>query len=203
MKFRHGELEALRDDVRAWVAKKKASTGGARMSYKHATRMGIYRLHRGDSTARAAKYLEEFLDSYDLKSAQKRAECEANLHEYARWLKREELTSLLTKTRLRTEVAVDLFVGGEIPRIDLLPTGGYRAILLGDESNGWRGELRMPIIQRAVASVLKRPESLVSVGVQAIDGSGLESSSFSKPEIEEARAELIDLDAQARLLMGH
>ena len=61
----------------------------------------------------------------------------------------------------------------------------------------------MPIIQRAVASVLKRPESLVSVGVQAIDGSGLELVSFSKPEIEEARAELIDLDAQARLLMGH
>src|SRR5690349_5180390 len=89
MRFRHGELEDLREDVSAWVAKKKASTSGRRMSYKHATRMGIYRLHRGDTVSQATKYLEGFLDSYSLKSAQKREECEADLHEYARWLKKE------------------------------------------------------------------------------------------------------------------
>jgi hypothetical protein len=203
MRFRHGELEGLRQDVSAWVAKKKVPTTGPRMSYKHATRMGIYRLHRGDSVSSAAKYLDEFLDSYSLKSAQKRAECEADLYQYARWMKDEALTSLLTKTRLQTEVATDIYIGGEIPRIDLLPTGGYRAILLGDDSGGWRDELRMPIIQRAVARVLKRSENLVSVGVQAIDGGGLESTSFSKAEIEEARRELIQLDAQARALLGH
>ena len=203
MKFRHGELESLREDVNAWVARKKASTSGPRMSYKHATRMGIYRLHRGDSVSSAAKYLEGFLDSYSLKSAQKREECEADLHEYARWMKKEALTSLLSKTRLQTEVASDLYIGGEIPRIDLLSTGGYRAILLGDDAGGWREQLRMPIIQRAVAQVLKRPENLVSVGVQAIDGNGLDWTSFSKAEIEEARLELIQLDAEARGFMGH
>src|SRR5690242_8834217 len=114
MRFRHGELEDLREDVSAWVAKKKASTSGPRMSYKHATRMGIYRLHRGDTISQATKYLEGFLDSYSLKSAQKRGECEADLHEYARWLKKAALTSLLTKTRLQTEVADDLYIGGEI-----------------------------------------------------------------------------------------
>lgn len=202
MRVRHSEIEQLRGNVRGWVSNQGRSSSGPRMSYKHATRMGIYRLHRGDSVRAALRYLERFFDSYSLRSESRRSEGFKDLREYDRWRGADSATSIATKTRIAVALAPNAEIAGEIPRVDLLPDGGYRAILLGDNRPTWETELRMPLIQRAVAQVLRRPEELVGVGVQALDGSGLVARVFSHKEIEEAVSELQDLASEATRLLG-
>jgi hypothetical protein len=194
MRLKHGELEQLRNDLDAWVARKRAEGSGPRMSYKHATRMGIYRLHRGENVVAAVRYLNGFMDSHRLSNAVKRTEAENNIAEYYDWMEKETAAFIATKTRIQFSVTSDVSIGGERPRIDLLATeDGYRAILLGETDAAWASQLRMPLIQRAVATTLKRPEHLVSVGVQGLDGTNLDVTAYSKRKIDASAKELIDL----------
>lgn len=174
MRLKHGELEQLRTDLAGWIASKRSEGSGPRMSYRHATRMGIYRLHRGDDLPTAVSYLGKFLDSYKLGNSARRSEAENNIAMYSEWMQRETAAFIATKTRIQFAITPDVSIGGELPRIDLLATDdGYRAILLGESDMTWRSQLRMPLIQRAVSATLKRPEGLVSVGVQELDGEHL------------------------------
>lgn len=199
MRLKHGELEELRSNFAAWIAAKKSEGSGPRMSYKHATRMGIYRLHRGDNLRTAVSHLTRYFDSYGLRSAARRSEAEGNIAEYFEWMQQETAAFIATKTRIQFAANDDVSIGGELPRIDLLAADdGYRAILLGESDAAWRSQLRMPIIQRAVSQILKRPEELVSVGVQELDGSSLQATTYSKRHINAAVAELADLAAKAR-----
>lgn len=194
MRFKHGELEQLRTDFAAWVASKRSEGSGPRMSYRHATRMGIYRLHRGDSVPAVLKYLGRFLDSYHLGNSARRNEAEVNISAYSDWMAHEPAAFIATKTRIQFAITPDILLGGELPRIDLLASDdGYRAVLLGESNDDWQSQLRMPLIQRAVATTLKRPESLVYVGVQDLDGTHLELKTYSKRQINLAVSELRDI----------
>jgi hypothetical protein len=198
LRLKHGELEQLRTDLAAWVASKKSSGSHPRMSYTHATRMGIYRLHRGDDLETAASYLGRFLDAHRLRNTARRSEAESNLGHYLEWMLRETAAFIATKTRIQYAVTPDVSLGGELPRIDLLATDdGYRAVIIGESDADWRSQIRMPLIQRAVAETLKRPERLVSVGVQQLDGEGLDTMSYSKRRIDAAVGELESLVAAA------
>jgi hypothetical protein len=164
--------------------------------------MAIYRLHRGESLASSIAYVNKFMDSYELLNTTRRAEAESNLQSYAAWLETEGNVSIATKTRLKFEIFKDTYIGGEIPRIDLQPAdGGYRAIIIGEEDPKWAKQLRMPLIQRAVAKALKRPENLVSVGTQLCDAGNLQTIKYSKGSIQSAIAELHDLVTEAEKLL--
>ena len=63
---------------------------------------------------------------------------------------------------------------------------GYRAIILGPVNQGSMEELRMPLIQRAVARATGRPEDEFTVGMQELDASNMVVRSFSRTEIEDA-----------------
>ena len=51
-------------------------------------------------------------------------------------------------------------------------------MLIGNQPSDWRRQLRVPLIQRALAAKLQRPELEISVGFQNIDGTQLELISF-------------------------
>jgi hypothetical protein len=73
-------------------------------------------------------------------------------------------------------------------RLDVLPSG-YRALLLGQYSRGWENQLRMPLLQGAVARRYGRPIDHIAVGVQHLDGSGLIAKQYSPIEMATAESE--------------
>lgn len=194
----------MRENLDAWVRQRRATNAGhPRMSYKHATRMGIYRLHHGYSVIEAARYLSRFLDSHRLLNEARRNQAEVDLDGYAEWRKTQDCESILTRARLQHRASTEISLGGEIPRIDVLhATDEYRAVLVGEVSPNWQSELRMPLIQRAVAERLRRPEALVVVGVQNLDGSELAAVRFSRRRINDAHRELENICAEAARLLA-
>jgi len=82
----------------------------------------------------------------------------------------------------------ELICTGQIARVDLVREGGYAAWLLRNAtSDGWADELRLPLIQNALATaVLNVNISEVSVGVYAFEDRQVHLRCFSSAEIEDA-----------------
>jgi len=72
-----------------------------------------------------------------------------------------------------------------VGRVDIT-TNGYRAVLLGAAPEDWKNQLRMPLIQLAVASMYNRPANQTEVGFQNLDGSKLTTTLYSRSQIERA-----------------
>jgi hypothetical protein len=73
---------------------------------------------------------------------------------------------------------------------------GYRAILLGGYPQDWSSQIRMPLLQRAVAYRYGRPADGISIGVQRFDGSGLVVRKYSQGEIQSAGIEFKELSSR-------
>lgn len=73
-------------------------------------------------------------------------------------------------------------------RIELV-RGGYRAVLLCEPPRNWKQQLRMPLIQSAIAQKYGVPVQEFEVGTQCLDGSGLTTARFFKRELNEAKEE--------------
>ncbi len=102
-----------------------------------------------------------------------------------------------SKVRINLDVGGFLVLGGEISRLDITDPG-YRAVILGDIPAGWRQHLRLPLIQRAVAMKYGRPVLEIAVAMQNLDGTGLDSLSFSESETSQAEHELRALGESVR-----
>lgn len=66
-------------------------------------------------------------------------------------------------------------------------------MLLGPAGPSWQAELRMPMIQDAIALRFARPLTDVSVAVQDLDGTGLAVENFSPDQVAAARAQFRQL----------
>jgi len=193
----HRELEQVRKDMRGWLRAQRAGRF-QRPGYVHITRMAIYHFHRTDSLAGTLKYLREQLDARDLKNTVQRSEAERNLRRYVRWVRSSKPAVIKCQERIRLRLDAGAQLSGEIPRLDaVVESDGYAGVLVGYGPPGWETELRMPLIQRALASSLERDEELVAVGVQNLDGNGLVLKTFGRREIDAAQREARELVATA------
>jgi hypothetical protein len=188
----HRDLESLRSDPAAWVASKK-SGGFPRFGYGAALRNAVSHFHKtGDSSAALAHMLAS-LDKNNLNNQQRRQESEDDLAAYIHALAKSNSIFIERNPKVFLPLGNGVILGGLISKIDLNPTdGSYQAILLGPFSATWKDELRMPLIQRAIANKMKRDESDVQVGVQAL-GDALMLASYSAHEIDEAFDEATEL----------
>jgi hypothetical protein len=82
-------------------------------------------------------------------------------------------------------------MGGEVSRVDVIVADdGYRGILLSDADDPqWQDQLRMPLLQRAIARKFERDEKDVVVGVQRLDGSDLQTHYYGARSIRDAEGE--------------
>ena len=101
-------------------------------------------------------------------------------------------------TRIGITIDPDFQLTGEIPRIDLVPSGGYAVWLFSRTTNQWRDELRMPIIQYYFAQTLGVDISSVSVGFYFFSAARYDSYQYSDTTIEAARRECRSLGAILR-----
>src|SRR5262249_11274454 len=93
---------------------------------------------------------------------------------------------------IKLPLGVLLELRGSVHRLDVLPNG-YRAILLGNYQPNWKNQLRMPLLQRAVARKFGRPADKVTMGVQYLDGTSLVEHQFSQRDVTNAENEFKNL----------
>jgi hypothetical protein len=186
MRIGHKDLEHVRADYRVWVA---AAVGpqpsGPRRSYVSVTRDAIYRFHKSNDAAIARASLVRALDSF--RNVARREEALFQLDAYIQWAAGSRDIVIDSRINIKFDLGRDVILGGQISRLDgLSRTGGYRAILLGPPPDDWPGDFRFPVLQRVIAHVYARDESEVQVGVQQLDGTGLQSTSFSTDIVDRA-----------------
>lgn len=158
------------------------------------TKLAIYRYHATGDADMARGHLRALLGRFG--DLGKKLSAEYQLDSYIEWAEREALIVADRKVRLEFDLGSEVLLGGEVSRVDVVLAGGYRAVLLGSFDEGWRDELRTPLLQRAVARHFARNEGEVSVGVQALDGSDLQAVQYTESEIDAAEVQARALAAQ-------
>lgn len=186
-KLRHGELEECFVDPIGWVARKLATKGRPRVGYDRVTKLSIYKFHTTGSLALARQHLARLLSSYRLSSPVRAAQCEDRLEEYSAWFSSEPPTVVKCKQNILLDISCDWFLSGEVGRIDYLGEEyDYRGVLLESSDDVWMEDLRMPLLQRALAGAFHRRDEEFCMALQGLDGVMLDVRSFSSAEIEDA-----------------
>jgi len=198
MKISHRELEECRRSPRTWWQGRQSAGGFRSFGYGQALLNAIHRYHRTNSARAARSHLREMIDR-NFTNERRIEELEADFENYIRWHRRSGIIVADSNIRLSYSIGGFLDLGGLISRLDITDNG-YRAVILGAGRSNWRNELRMPLIQSAIASKYGRPVEEVAVGVQDPDGSALQDEIYASAQIASARQEFQRLGEGVRRL---
>jgi hypothetical protein len=186
VRISHKELEECLRDPPSWVASKfNDSAGGPRGGYDYCLREGIYYFHKTDDPAGTRNYLERTLSKRKLANRLRVEGVLERFDAYVYWFRKSGVLVADHRCQLEFDLGSGLILGGVISRLDIT-SGGYRSILLGAIPLTWRGEARMPLIQRGMAKKYGRPEDEFAIGYQELDASDLQTGSYSREELDEA-----------------
>jgi len=191
MRISHTQLETCLANPRTWY---RASLAGEshpfNMGYDKILRLSIFHFHKSSgSFARA--YMSGKVREHNLRNASRVSEIEISLDRYIRWATRERLRVADTKVNIAYPIGF-LELRGEISRVDVTSTG-YRAVLLGNVPVDWEQQLRLPLIQAAVASMYSRPQDQTEVGFQELNATNLATKIYSEREIQMAQRKFMAL----------
>ena len=204
MRISHREIIELRADLKGWVAKKKtAAKGFMRAGYAQATRLGIYKYHRVGNLSVAQSHLSGLMDRLELVDQARRDRAEDDLKAYHSWWRKAGRIYVQDRLRLGMILPGNFILGGDVPRIDFDSSNEtYHGVLLGTADPNWKADLRTPILQAAIANRLSRDVDDIRVGVQSLDGSGLDLMQYSAKQVQRALDELERLLSQAARLLA-
>jgi hypothetical protein len=191
MRISHTQLESCLANPQSWYRTSLATTSHPYlMGYERILRLSIFHFHKSSASA-ARDYLKKLVGKHNLKNVGRISAIELSLDRYLAWAAAEHLKVAGTKVNIVHEVGL-LELRGEIARVDV--TGaGYRAVLLGKAPSGWEQQLRMPLIQAAIALMYGRPRNKTEVGFQELDATNLSTKLYNEKEIEEAHRKFTSL----------
>ena len=188
MNISHTQLDDCRSNPRSWVQAKAGPDPFFSYGYNQALLHAIHTYHRSNGDAKGARqYLQDTINR-NFQNEVRSDEIQEWLRAYIQWHKQSGVVVADTKFRIKLNLGVLLELRGEMHRLDVLPVG-YRALLLGNYQRDWQNQLRMPLLQRAVALKYGRPPERIEVGVQHLDGAGLLTRNYSNGEIARAETE--------------
>jgi len=160
-------------------------------------RLSIFHFHK-TSGHDAHNYLDQMVKNHHMKDVGRINQIETSLGRYINWCSTQNLRVADAAVNLAYELGF-LELRGMVSRVDMT-TDGYRAVLLGSASKDWQNELRMPLIQVAVASMYGRPAERTEVGVPNLDGSRLATALYSRGQIARAERKFVALGRVLRRL---
>jgi hypothetical protein len=203
VRITHTDIEQLVADLRGWVERKKnPDSQFVRTGYRGAIKLSIYSFHKDEDLERSQRYLDDMMNRLKLRNVRRREEAEQLLASYTDWWGRAGIRAAQTRLRINLPLGEGLALGGEVSRIDLgMDSVGYKGILLGVQDHNWSRQLRMPVLQLAIASRLGREPSEVGVGVQELDGTSLQVVQYSQGEMQEATREVCRLVRAAQRML--
>ncbi len=198
MKISHRELEECRRSPRTWWQARQSASGFRTFGYGQALLNAIHHYHRTDSARAARSHLRQMIDR-NFTNEQRIEHLEQDFECYVRWHRRSGI--IVADSNIRLSYSIDAFLdlGGLISRLDITSIG-YRAIILGAGTAIWREELRMPLIQNAIAQKYGRPMDEVAIGVQQPDGDSLDEQNYTAAQVVRARKEFQELGEGVRRL---
>jgi hypothetical protein len=197
MKISHRELEDCRRSPKAWAQARTSASGFFTFGYNQALLNSIHKYHR-KGEAEARKHLRALIDEHFTNDS-RIDQLEDDFDSYVKWHRQSGIVVADSNIRIAYSIGGFLELGGLISRLDMM-SPGYRAVLVGIPRETWRDELRMPLIQEAIARKYGRPVDEVSVGVQRPDGSHLDQHKFRSSDVARARSELSGLGETVRPL---
>ncbi|MHB1191950.1 MAG: hypothetical protein ACYC6F_02800 [Longimicrobiales bacterium] len=183
MRISHRQLEAAIKNPTEWKRQQAAAPGFFQLGYDEAVRLAILKFHKLNSESAAAAHLESTLRRHSdkLKSKARRGGARDDLASYIAWAKQHDLDVVDARVNLSFPTPSGIELSGRITRVDVL-SSGYRGVLLGSFSDDWSKELRFPLLQAAIANHYSVPVDDTQVGVQGVDGSGLQCRSYDLSE---------------------
>lgn len=194
MRLSHSRLEEVRRDP--GLLRSPIARFPGRFSRFRALQYSAYKVH-SDGLDAAVSHLEN-LYSRNFRRPEGLPPLIAQLCVYEANYRALGTIAVDTNVRLALDLTTSDVLVGEVGRIDLDPaTGGSRLWLFQQSRVGWRGQLRMPVLQRWLAGRLGAPDADVTVGFYFFDAGEYDSASFSGEEIEAAVEEVRRLVAEA------
>jgi len=185
MRVSHTQLEACLANPRGWYRTSvEAQSHPYLMGYERVLRLSIFHFHKSSGPA-AQSYMATMIRRHNLKNIRRINEIEISLERYLQWAAAERLKVADTKANISYQVGF-LELRGQIGRVDVV-SSGYRAVLLSDAPVDWDQQLRMPLIQAAVARMYGRPQDKTEVGFQRPDASNLFTRCFSDQQVQKAK----------------
>ncbi|WP_158822455.1 hypothetical protein [Granulicella sp. S156] len=136
----------------------------------------------------------------NFKDAKRIADLYGYLDEYAKWFATSGIISADSNVLLAYPLTSNWQLGGLISRVDYLQSG-YRAVLFEGIAPGWEDQLRMPLIQTAIAVRYGRPATEVKVGFQELDGNTLTDTRYNIAQRSSAEDEFKKIGAQVWKLL--
>lgn len=198
MKIRLTDLEHVRSNPKAYrdiLADSTENKRFFRMSRRRALHLSIYEYHRrGESVNLALIYLED-LYHRRFKNEKYLTELEDQVEDYASEFRRHGNSVVEFKTNVSINIESGLQITGEIPRLDLVPQGGYEVLLFPTSTDNWTQELRYPLLQAHFSKKLGAPVEEMSVGIYDVDRARYETTRFTTDEIAAAHEELREIAA--------
>jgi hypothetical protein len=194
-----GDLEEALKNPMAYRQKLQRTVSSFyRPSYFGALRDAVFKFHRTNGNlVQARKYLEGRLAQFSdvARSTEIMGQFEWYTEEYANrgWPAFE--TRLRLVVPLPSWAPQDLLCSGEVSRVDMVPAGGYAAWLMRSRgAQNWSRELRMPLIQGALAcELLGVSGEEVRIGIICFEDRLVDLGSYSQREIAGAYSKLENL----------
>jgi hypothetical protein len=191
------ELEEVRSDPVAY--KKKRDTTRSffpTKSYFVTLKRAIYEYHKETNISASINYLENGLAEF--KSPTQCKKTIEDLMWYIGEYQKLNWPTILKRYNisvpLSTKYMDSLKLSGEINRIDMHPSGAYAAWIFSNRSaKNWISELRMPIIQNAIAVDLSAIPITVHVGIYSFEDRVVHIHNYSIEDIRIAHLELENL----------
>ena len=190
MKIPHKELENVRKDPLKYKgATFKKDHGFSVYPTASIFRCALMEYHRSFSVQKAVSHFERIFDANrKATKANDRTKTEyiGHLFAYDSSYKKQGVSTIKPFPRIAIPIGGDIFISGEIIRIDIVNTGGYSACILTKNITDWKRELRMPLLQSYISSELKCSYSDVSVGIFSLESNTHTFYKFSPMQIRKA-----------------
>jgi hypothetical protein len=193
MKIKHSDIEWARRDPVDYASylysKSTVRRPGGRPGFYGFWRIAALHYHKllGDREAAINHYRDLVKNFKDTPSNQKKQELYVEyLNDYFDDYERMGYSPFERHKRVSIDVGFDFQVVGEIPRLDIIPTGGIGLFLFAKEELNWQSELRFPLLQGYLSSESGYPLEEVSVGVYCLEARVHQSMVFAREEVEAA-----------------
>jgi hypothetical protein len=191
----HRNLEEARGNPEAYVRRMARERGeGFRLSVPRCWQLATYEFHRRGSLDLAEAYFDGLCGRFKRTASNlaKIRDYRGGLRRYVEDYQERGRVFVATMVRISMDLGNDVFLAGEVGRVDVVLAGGYGAYLIGQGYEGWQGQLRMPLLQRYVAGEFGVAVADVRVGVYSFDR-GHEEQRFTPAEVTNAFEESVEI----------
>lgn len=198
MKVSHGQLESFRADPAAFAARQRAPHFN-RPSMFRMWQYALKKLHADNVDAAAEHLRDTILSNFKVtdRNETRLDELIDSLYQYAAAFASLGHVAVEVLRPINVAINPKLTIGGEVARLDLIPSGGYAAFLLSRvQSEDWRTQIRFPLIQAHFAEKLNCSLMDIAVGIYSVPDAEHQLHRFSASRISAARTEIARLAAR-------